>query len=356
MNAAPLTVVHLEDEPWDSGIAHYAVTLAVEQKRRGWGVEFWGRADSPALKAAEAGGVAVRGFDGGAHAWLRLPVLRRLTRERRVDLLDAHTGSSHALALAVAAGSSIAVVRTRGDARPAKRGPLGALVGARTAAFIAANESLAASLRGAYPGRPVSVVAQGVAGPRSAPPLPDAPVVGLLARLDPVKGHDALLDAAVALKATVPGLRVVCAGEGAQRDRLRWQLKPVGLEGVVSFPGFVADKDAFIASCRVGVVPSLGSEAVSRAALEWMAAGRPVVASAVGGLPDLVEHGVSGLLVAPGDGKALAEALAHLLKDPARAAAYGRAGHERWRRLFSPEPFFQNTAKVFHEALHRPAP
>lgn len=352
---APLTVVHLEDEPWDSGIAHYALTLAVEQKRRGWNVEFWGRIGAPPLKDAAAAGVPCRGFDGGAGPWLRLPTLRRVLRERQVRVLNAHTGSSHLLALALAAGSDIRVVRTRGDARAPSSGPLARWSAKRTHAFIAANRALSQALDHSFPGARVRLVAQGVPGPAVLPHLPPAPVLGLLGRLDPVKGHDVLLDAVAELRPRVPGLKALCAGQGPLRDRLRWQLKPVGLEGVVEFPGFVADKWAFIASCRVGVVASTGSEAVSRACLEWMAAGRPVVATAVGGLPDMVEHGVTGVLVEPGDARSLARGLEYVLKDPARAAAMGAAARARWGAFFSPDPFFRTTAAVYHEAIHGPA-
>lgn len=355
MSQAPLSVVHLEDEPWDSGIAHYALTLAVEQKRRGWAVEFWGLEGAPPLKDAAAAGLPCRGFTSGAALWLRLRTLRRVLRERRVQLLDAHTGSAHAFALALAAGSDIRVVRTRADARPATGGALARWASRRTHAFIGPNREAARSLYAAFPDRHVRLVAQGVPGPSAPPPLPAAPVLGLLGRLDPVKGHDVLLDAAGMLKPRVPGLKVVCAGEGKLRDRLRWQLKPVGLEGVVEFPGFVPDKWGYIASCRVGVVASTGSEAVSRACLEWMAAGRPVVASAVGGIPDMVEHGVTGVLVEPGDAKGLAAGVEWVLKDPERAKSLGAAGRARWSAFFSPDPFFAATAAVYHEALHGPA-
>lgn len=350
-----LSVVHLEDESWDSGIAHYALTLATLQKARGWNVEFWGLDGGAPLKAAAAAGLACRGFDGALAPWLRLRVLRGALASRGVSVLNAHTGSSHTLALALAAGTDVRVVRTRGDARPAKGGPFAGLIASRTAAFIGANSALSASLSAAYPSALVRHVPQGVPGPQQPPPLPAAPVVGLLGRLDPVKGHDVLLDAVAALQGSVPGLKAVCAGEGQLRDRLRWQLKPAGLEGVVELPGFVPDKWGYIASCRVGVVASTGSEAVSRAALEWMAAGRPVVASAVGGLPDLVEHGVTGLLTEPGDSKSLAQALAYVLADPKRAHDYGAAGRARWKAFFSPDPFFAATEAAYHEALHGPA-
>ena len=351
-----MNIIHIEDEPWDSGIAHYALSLASRQARGGHRVEFWGRADSPVLTEARRLGLSVRGWEGGPAGLLTWPSQRREAAAFAPRVINAHTGSAHTTALVIAAKLPCAVVRTRGDARPPKGGALARFAAERTGAFIAGNRTLESALRAAFPGARVARVAQGIEGPAAAPALADAPVAGMLARFDPVKGHELLLDAAARLKGSVPGLRVRCAGEGRLLERLRWQLKPAGLEGVVEFPGRVADKWAFMSGCRVGVVPSVGSEAVSRAALEWMAMGRAVIASRVGGLPDLVEDGVTGLLVPPGDSGALAEALSSLLRDPARAEALGRAGRERWEREFGLDVFYEATQKVYDEAAaHLPS-
>ncbi|MBI4371170.1 MAG: glycosyltransferase family 4 protein [Elusimicrobia bacterium] len=343
-----MNVVHLEDEPWDSGIAHYALTLAAEQARRGRRTTLWGLADSPVLAEARRHGLTPRGWS--AAAWLQLPSLRREMAALAPDVINAHTGSAHLLALLLAP-RRCAVVRTRADARAPRSGLLARLTARRTAAFIAANSFIQAQLEQAFPRARVRLVPQGIAGPEQAPPLPAEPVIGVLARLDPVKGHDVVLDAAAELRARRPSLRVLCAGEGRLRERLSWQLKPLGLSETVSLPGRVPDPWTFAARCRIGVVASTGSEAVSRAALEWMASGRPLVATRVGGLPDLVEDGRTGLLIPPGDARALSEALDALIFDPARAQAMGRAGRERWERLFSPGPFYEATQKVYEDAL-----
>lgn len=345
-----MIIVHLEDEPWDSGLAQYALALAAEQARRGHAVQVWGLRGSPVLAQATALNLPTRGW---VNPWLELPRLRRELAALKANILNAHTGSCHALAL-VLAPRGAAVVRTRGDARAPKGGPLARLIAGRTAAFIAANTTLKEQILSAFPAARTTLVAQGIAGPASAAPLTHEPAVGMLARFDTVKGHVVALDAARLLRADIPASRLVCAGEGVLRDRLSWQLKPMGLAPFVSFPGKVADKWAFMASCRVGIVPSLGSEAVSRAALEWMAAGRPVVASRVGGLPDLVEHEVTGLLVPPGDAAALAKAVGLILRDAPVAEAFAQAGRERWERLFSPAPFYEDTQRVYEEATRLP--
>ena len=269
-----MNILHIEDEPWDSGMAHYAVTLAAEQLRHGHRVEFWGRADSPVLSEARRLGLAARGWTGGAAGLLTWGFQRRAASIFSPRVINAHTGSAHVLALALA-GRTCAVVRTRGDARMPKAGILTRFVAARTNAFIAVNRLLEAALKSVFPGAKVALVAQGIDGPAHAAVLPAAPVVGMVARLDPVKGHETLIDAIARLKPKIPGLRVRCAGAGRLRARLREKLNSAGLAGVVEFPGRVADPGAFMAACRVGVAPSLGSEAVSRAVLEWMARNPP---------------------------------------------------------------------------------
>ncbi len=351
-----VNILHIEDEPWDSGMAHYAVTLAVLQASRGHRVEFWGRAASPVLSEARRLGLAVRGWTGGAAGLLTWGSQRRAAGVFCPRVINAHTGSAHSLALALAARRPCAVVRTRGDARAPKAGALTRFVAARTDAFIAVNRSLEAALKSAFPEAKVARVAQGIEGPSQVASLPAAPVVGMIARLDPIKGHETLIGAIARLKPKIPGLRVRCAGEGRLFAHLREKVTIAGLAGVVEFPGRVADPWAFMAACRVGVVASLGSEAVSRAALEWMASGRAVAASHVGGIPDLLEDGVTGLLVPPGDAGALAGALAALLLDPKKVETLGRAGRTRWENEFAPNVFYEATQRVYDEATaHLPS-
>lgn len=345
-----MNILHIEDEPWDSGMAHYALTLAAEQARRGHRVEFWGRDGSPVLDAARGLGLLARGWPGGAAGCLSWFAQRRQAAAFSPRVINAHTGTAQSLALLLAAGLPCAVVRTRGDARPARASPWTSLAASRTAAFIAANGALEQSLKAAFPAALIERVAQGLAGPARAEPLPGAPLIGMIARFDPVKGHAILLGALRRLAPRFPDLRAICAGEGRLLADARRRLTSAGLEQVVELPGRVPDVWSFMAACRVGVVASLGSEAVSRAALEWMAAGRPVVASRVGGLGDLVEDGVSGLLVEPGDENALAQALSRLLLDPALAETMGRAGRRRWEEAFSPETFYQATQRVYDAA------
>ncbi len=337
-------------------MAHYATTLAVEQARRGHRVEFWGRADSPVLLEARNLGLTVRGWPGGSAGPFSWSAQRRRAGEFSPRIINAHTGTTHTTALVLAAKRAYAVVRTRGDARLPQAGALTRFVSSRTNAFIAVNGALETALKTSFPNAIVRRVAPGIDAPAQTPLLPIAPVVGMIARFDKVKGHEILINAIARLKSKIPDLRVRCAGKGSLIEIMRGRLKRAGLESAIEFPGYVADKWRFMAEARVGVVPSLGSEAVSRAALEWMTLGRPVIASRVGGLPDLIADGVTGLLVPPGDSQALADALSTLLLDPALAAALGRAGRARWREKFGLNTFYEATQRVYDEATtHLPS-
>lgn len=340
-----MKILQLHDESWDSGLAHYALTLSSELSRRGHDVRFWAAQGSYAAGQARFLGLKTTEL---SQPWLTLPLRRAQLMKDGIQLINAHTGSAHSLAAALAAGSRVKVVRTRGDARPPKGHALAAALARRTHLFIAANESIGRKLRALFPKTRVETVPQGLPLPPEAP-LPDAPIIGILGRLDPVKGHEDLIAAARLLAEEQPDARFLAAGDGALREPLGQAASSLG--GRFKMLGFVPDALRFIEGCRIGVVASRGSEAVSRAALEWMALGRPVVAARVGCLPELVEDGATGLLVPPGDPKALAAALGSLLEDPEFAKRLGAAGRGRFQRLFTLPRFAERTEQLYQEVL-----
>ncbi|MBI4678479.1 MAG: glycosyltransferase family 4 protein [Elusimicrobia bacterium] len=346
-----MRILHIEDEAWDSGIAHYALTLAAALKSRGHDVHFWGREGSvPCVKARELG-LAVAEV---TRPWLRLPHLRSQVKALGFEVINSHTGSSHSLAAASAAGLGVPVVRTRGDARPPATNTLARALAKRTAVFIAANSVIKSQIERTYPRARVELVFQGLPSPRPVP-LPDELSAGIVGRLDAVKGHEDLIEAASIVVRQFPSARFYAAGAGtAERDvRLRDMTSQRGLDGAFEFLGFVPAVEDFIARCRVGVVASRDSEAVSRAGLEWMSHGRPLVATRVGCLPDIVEDGVTGRLVPPGEPESLARAVASLLKEPGRAAAMGRKARERFQARFCLDRFAGDTESIYLDLLHR---
>ena len=166
-------------------------------------------------------------------------------------------------------------------------------------------------------------------------------------RLIPVKGHLVLLRALAQARARVPDLVLDIAGSGPLEPALRGYARELGLGGAVRFLGFVSPVQKAIEDASVVVVPSLG-EGFGMVALEAMERARPVIASAVGGLPEIVADGETGLVVPPGAAEALADAMVALASDLPRAAAMGEAGRRRALDSFTQE---RSTAAI--EALYR---
>jgi glycosyltransferase involved in cell wall biosynthesis len=183
----------------------------------------------------------------------------------------------------------------------------------------------------------------------------DAPVVGTVCELRPQKALEVLVEAADLLRERVPGLRVLIVGDGPERERLEELVRRRGLDSVVTFPGLRRDVSDLLAAFDLCVCCS-DYEGSPLAVMEYMAAGKPVVATRVGGVPDLVEDGVNGLLVGPRDPVALAEAVAELLVDPVRRQEMGERGRQRQRREFDLDATVRRLEDLY-EALvlaHRP--
>lgn len=154
-------------------------------------------------------------------------------------------------------------------------------------------------------------------------------------QLFPRKGIRFLIEAAARLKPRFADLQVVIAGDGFERPELIRLAESLGIADAVTFLGWVANSDLppYYRAAAVSVIPSL-EEGFGIPAAEAMGCETPVVASDAGGLPEVVEHGVTGLVVPRGDSGVLAEAIGALLADPSRRAAMGRAGRQRALRLF----------------------
>jgi L-malate glycosyltransferase len=173
-----------------------------------------------------------------------------------------------------------------------------------------------------------------------------APLVGNVAALVPHKGQKHLVAAAALVLREVPDARFLIVGEGELRESLERQIKHGGLEKHVFLTGFRADALGLMKSFDLFVMSSV-TEGLGSAALEAMACSRAVVATRAGGLPEAVAHGETGLLVPPHDDAALAEAIAALLRDPARRQAMGAAGRARVVAEFSVDKMVTDTVAVY---------
>jgi glycosyltransferase involved in cell wall biosynthesis len=194
------------------------------------------------------------------------------------------------------------------------------------------------------------IVHYGIAAGPPPPAPPREPRLAVVGRLIPIKGHSSLLEALALARHEVPGIALEIAGGGPLEPELRAQTRRLTLGDAVSFLGQVAPAGPVFERARVVVVPSLG-EGFGLVALEAMERGRAVVASDVGGLPEIVEPGRTGLLVPPGDPAALAAALLELVRNPERTAAMGAAGRERALTAFSQERCTDGIEALYRAAL-----
>jgi glycosyltransferase involved in cell wall biosynthesis len=184
---------------------------------------------------------------------------------------------------------------------------------------------------------------------------PEGPLVGVVARLQPEKGVATFLEAAARVSKFSPETRFLVAGDGPLREELQGLAERLGMEDRVLFLGYRSDARALMELLDVLVVPSM-TEGSPLIVLEAMAAGLPVVASDVGGVPDQARHGEEGLLVPPGDPEALAGAMGELLRDPRRARRLGAAGRRRTENGFSHETLVRRIEGVYRAVLEAKTP
>lgn len=356
----PLRILHLLYLRFWSAIAWHALSMAQALVARGHTCWIAGAGGSPILQRAEESDLAARDL---ALPWLRpwnwLPSIARLRRflgTHEIDAIFVHTGSGHFEAHLARRGTDAALLRVRADARIPRA------TRAQRWLYTRATDGIAAS--GAYiledylrdfklaperrhhvpPGIDLAafepdgglVPATARREIRARHRLdPERPLIGIIGRLSPVKGHAALIRALglLARDGLRPALLIVGAEKQVKVASLMQLASAVGVESQVHFTDWVSDPMRYAAALDVGVIASLGSEAVSRSALEFMALGVPVVATRVGILPEVVAS--PDQLVAPGEPAELAGAIGRLLADPQRARAAGAAGRARVAHHFS---------------------
>lgn len=180
------------------------------------------------------------------------------------------------------------------------------------------------------------------------------PVIGTVGRLAWQKGHDDLIRAIGILRSRSRVLRCVIAGDGPEEERLRALIEALDLADEVKLMGRVADGRALASDFDVAVMSSK-SEGSPLALIEYMGAGLPIVASAVGGIPELIEDGVHGLLVPPEDPSQLAAAIERLLDDPSLAERLGAAAKRRQRAEFDLDVVVERLQRLYTDLYMRSA-
>jgi glycosyltransferase involved in cell wall biosynthesis len=290
--------------------------------------------------------------------------IRAYLRARRPDLVHLHTGRADWLGGLAAWQLGLPAITTRRMDRRVSRGPRKRFLYRRVvrravAISPAVRERL---IRGGVAEEMTRIIPSAV-DPDALQPgagrsatrtreglAEDAPCLLVLASLVRRKGIDVLLAVLSRLDASALPSVLWVAGEGPERGALERRARGLGLVQRVRFLGQRNDAADLLAACDIFVLPSR-LEGLGVAALEAMAAARPVVASAVGGLAEAVEHERSGLLVPPEDPEALAAALARLLEDPALRKRLGDAGPARVREGYSAERMVEAYEALYAEVL-----
>jgi glycosyltransferase involved in cell wall biosynthesis len=178
----------------------------------------------------------------------------------------------------------------------------------------------------------------------------DDAVIGIVSKLWEGKGHEVLIQAFKEIKKEIKGARLVIVGEGPLEGRLHDLADKLGLTESVLFTGFQMDVSEIIASFDIAVLPSF-FEGMGRVLLEAMAMEKPVVASRVGGIPDLVKDNINGFLTTPGDKEGLTDALKKLLNDKRLAIKMGKEGRKRVTDRFSADVMVRSINNIYIECL-----
>jgi sugar transferase (PEP-CTERM/EpsH1 system associated) len=227
----------------------------------------------------------------------------------------------------------------RGDYAQFRKRLLGRMAGSYARLFYCLTEDMAAWVTShrVVPRRKIRLIFNGIDTARFREPTdpialrrglgipPEAPVVGTVGRLSEIKRQDVLIRAFARIRGRAPGAHLILVGDGPLRQSLADLAAELGVEGCVHFAGFQPHSAPYLKAMDVFALTSR-SEGMPQAVLEAQIVGVPVVASRVGGLPELIDHGRTGLLIEPGDEMDLAESLLALLSDPERSREMSDAG------------------------------
>ncbi|MFA5794745.1 MAG: glycosyltransferase family 4 protein [Candidatus Brocadiia bacterium] len=185
-----------------------------------------------------------------------------------------------------------------------------------------------------------------VNGADKIPEIKGQPILGVIGRLSPEKGQEYLLKAISILKPQYPQINLLVVGDGGQRKYLHSVSEQLQITSLVTFTGLVENIHPFVSKMDIVVLPSL-YESFGLVLLEAMAMKKPVIASNVNGIPEIVENGKSGILVAPRDAQALAVAIQKLIDNPVLANTMGQNGFDRFIKLFTREQMIVKIKTIY---------
>jgi glycosyltransferase involved in cell wall biosynthesis len=357
-----LTMLHTEASPGWGGQEIRILSEASAFAKRGFRVLIACQPGSHLEREAQRHGLTVRpvamrgAFDVRA-CWR----LRRLMRTSEVDLVHTHSSIDAWLAGFAAKSLHLPVVRSRHVSIPVKR-RRNFVYNALCDRIISSGEAIREVLitGGVDPEKIVAIPA-GVDVAQFHPAVSgttvrrefgiDGPVIGTVAMLRRSKGHRVLLRAIPEILKSAPEAEFLWVGDGVGRVALEQEVAEADVQAKVHMAGFREDIPGCLAAMDVVVLPSIKSDGVPQVILQALAMRKPVVASAVGGIPEVIRHQRTGVLVPPNDPQALAEAVVQVLRDPQSAAAWAQAGGQLIDTHYALEYMIDRTAAVYTAVL-----
>jgi L-malate glycosyltransferase len=358
-----LCLLHVDTERGWRGGERQTLWLARELGRRGHVSIVAARTGEPLHDRARAAGLLTVACDPAGEADLLAAWrLRRLIRVRAIDVVHAHTAHAVAIAALATLGMPVPlVVSRRVDFRLRNNAGTRWKYG-RASMLIAISRAVAGVLEASgIPGERIRVVPDGVDMDRVVAPAArevlaslgvqhSGPLVVQVAQLVGHKDPLNFVRAMARARELVPAIEAVLVGDGPLRAAVEAEVRLRGLTGVVHVAGYRSDADSLLAAADVAALSS-SEEGMGSVLLDALAFGLPVAATRAGGIPEVITDGVSGLLAPPRDPRALGDAIARLVTDPAlrarlRANARGRALE------FSVERMTDRTIEVYEEVLN----
>ena len=352
-------VVHLVSSLHVGGMEQFVVRIAAAQQKRGYAVSILALQSGGALRAeAEKAGLHVVEL-GGRTKHLRI-VRGALTLSRlRPDILHAHNVTSlHYALLGQRVGSAKIVLTGHGRGKGGGR-EYGPEAWGRVNAVVPVSEAVAQEMRREVPAGRLRVILNGVehapasrtrAEVRVALGLKDELTGIIVARIDHLKGHSDLIAAWDKLREMGLAPTLLIAGDGPHRAAMEQQARSKNLD-TIRFLGFRSDVPDLLEAADFFVLPSL-TEGLPLSVLEAMAHGLPVVATDVGGIPEVVEAGETGLLVPPQDSAALSHALRRIITEADLRETFAANGYRRVVETFSFEAMLDCYAQLYADLLN----
>ncbi len=363
-----LSILHIIEAPMWTGAMSQTLATVVGLKRRGHEVTLattpgsilWGRADAEGIDLV---GVELRS-ELNPFAVARLA---SIVRSRRIQVIHAHRAHAHSIGLLLACVTRRPlVVSRRTTLEP--RSNLGSRIKYRSRSvtrIIAISEAVASVLVDfgvrrdriamIHSGVDTTIYSPGRDGSSVRTEFglsPHVPLVGMMANAyGPSKGHDTFLEAARMILSDTPETVFLLAGHHTDKPPLREAAAELGIADSVVFAGYRTDVPDILASLDVSVNCPRSREGLSVAVMEALATGVPVVATDVGGIPELVRNGETGLLVAPGDAAGLAGAVTRLLSDSDLASRLAEAGTSFVQEHLTVEHMVNAIAKLYGDVL-----